>query len=133
VEIPVLEAMGGGTKPEEKKVGGPLKDEITIDDFAKTDLRLAKVLECSAVEKSDKLLKLTLDVGVLGTRTVVSGIAKHYKPEEMVGKTVVLVCNLKPAKLRGVLSEGMILCAGDDANLKIVMPESELPPGSEVR
>ena len=72
--------------------------------------------------------------GGRGTRTVASGIAKYYKPEEMVGRTVVLVCNLKPVKLRGVLSEGMILCAGDDeGNLNLVGPEGLLPDGSEVR
>jgi methionyl-tRNA synthetase len=131
-EIAALEEMNNPAAAI-KKVGGPLKDEVSIDEFAKMDLRLAKVLEACAVEKSDKLLKLTLDAGALGERTVVSGIAKHYRPEELVGKTVVLVCNLRPAKLRGVLSEGMILCAGDDENLKIVTPEAELPPGSEVR
>jgi methionyl-tRNA synthetase len=134
VELPVLAAMGGGAKQEAKKTGGPIKPEITIDEFARNDLRLAKVITAEAVEKSDKLLKLTVEVGALGTRTVVSGIAKYYKPEELVGKTVVLVCNLKPAKLRGVLSEGMILCACDDeGNLKIVSPEGPLPDGSEVR
>jgi len=132
VELEALAAMNA--RPGEKKTGGPLKPEIAIDEFAKTDLRLALVTEACAVEKSDKLLKLTLDAGVLGTRTVVSGIAKYYKPEELVGKSVVLVCNLKPAKLHGVLSEGMILCAGDEeGNLRIVVPEAVLPPGAEVR
>ncbi len=138
VEVEALRELAGRSAtpaaPEVKKVGGPQKEEITIDDFAKTDLRLAKVTACEPVEKSDKLLKLTVEVGALGSRTVVSGIAKYYKPEEMVGKTVVLVCNLKPVKLRGVMSEGMILCASDDeGNLKLVTPEAVLPDGSEVR
>ncbi len=85
---------------------------ITIDDFAKVDLRLAKVIAAEKVEKSDKLLKLRLKVGD-SERTVVSGIAKNFTAEEMVGKTVVVVANLKPAKLRGITSEGMILCAED--------------------
>ena len=133
-ELETLAELGKPAAPEVKKVGGPQKDEIGIEEFEKIDLRLAKVVACEAVPKSDKLLKLTLEVGALGTRTVASGIAKYYKPEEMVGRTVVLVCNLKPVKLRGVLSEGMILCAGDDeGNLKLVGPEGLLPDGSEVR
>ena len=136
VELGVLELMNPQVKikvPEEKDSSRPMKPEITIDDFAKVDLRLAKVIAAEAVEKSDKLLKLTLDVGALGIRTVASGIAKQYKPAEMVGKNVVLVCNLKPAKLRGMLSEGMILAASDDeGNLKVVEVDG-LPEGSEVR
>lgn len=94
----------------------------------------AKVLACERVPKADKLLKSTLDVGNGQTRTVVSGIAKAYTPEEMVGKTVILVANLKPAKLRGILSEGMILCASDEqGNLKLVTHEGDLPAGAEVR
>ncbi len=130
-ELEALTALSA--PPQAKKTGGPLKPEITIDDFAKVDLRLAKVVAAEPVEKSDKLLKLTLDVGALGTRTVASGIAKQYKAADMIGKTVVLVCNLKPAKLRGVLSEGMILAASDDeGNLKVVEVDG-LPDGSEVR
>jgi methionyl-tRNA synthetase len=132
VEIEALAALSA-TTPAQKKTGGPQKPEISIDDFAKVDLRLAKVVAAEPVEKSDKLLKLTLDVGALGTRTVASGIAQKYKPADLVGKTVVVVANLKPAKLRGVLSEGMILAAGDDeGNLKVVEVEG-LPDGSEVR
>lgn len=110
------------SKPEkQKKQEKPAKAEkaekaddgmITIEDFSKIDLRLAKVIAAEKVEKSDKLLKLTLKVGD-SERTVVSGIAKQFTPEEMVGKTVTIVANLKPAKLRGIMSEGMILCAED--------------------
>ena len=107
------------SKPEkQQKAQKPAKAEkhddgmITIDDFSKIDLRLAKVIAAEKVEKSDKLLKLTLKVGD-SERTVVSGIAKYFTPEEMVGKTVTVVANLKPAKLRGIMSEGMILCAED--------------------
>ena len=125
--------------PKAEKPAEPAKEEeapaeITIDDFAKVKLISAKVLACERVPKADKLLKSTLDVGNGQTRTVVSGIAKAYTPEEMVGKTVILVANLKPAKLRGILSEGMILCASDEqGNLKLVTHEGDLPAGAEVR
>jgi methionyl-tRNA synthetase len=113
---------------EAKKV-----EEISIDQFASVQLKTAKVLTAEKLEKSDKLLVMTLHDGER-ERTVVSGIAKHYTPEEMVGKTVVLVANLKPAKLRGVLSEGMILCAEDEnGNLSLVFPEKAFGAGCEVR
>lgn len=106
--------------------------EITIDDFFKTDLRVAKVLSCEKVEKSDKLLKLQLSLGN-ETRQVVSGIAKYYTSEELVGKKVVLVANLKPAKLRGVESQGMILCGECGDNVRLVEPDQSLPEGSKIR
>lgn len=109
------------------------KAEIDIEEFAKTQLTVGKVLAAEKVEKSDKLLKLTVEVGDK-TRTIVSGIAKFYTAEEMVNKKVVIVANLKPVKLKGILSEGMILCAEDkDGNLSIVSPEKEISSGSEVR
>lgn len=104
---------------------------ITIDDFFKTELKVAEVTACEKVEKADKLLKLQLRVGG-ETRTVVSGIAKSYTPEEMVGKRVVLVANLKPARLRGIESQGMILCASDGDKVVLVSPEKIVPSGSEV-
>lgn len=109
------------------------KSEITIDDFAKIQFRTALVTACEKVEKSKKLLKLSLKVGD-ETRTVASGIAEWYKPEELVGKNVVLVYNLKPAKLCGVESQGMILCAEKDGKLSIVSPEKgEISDGATVR
>jgi len=121
-------------KPEEKKEEtAPIKEEITFEDFAKLDLRAALVTSCEKVPKADKLLKLTLSLGS-ETRTVVSGIAKDYSPEEMVGKTVILVANLKPAKLRGIESQGMILCGeGPDGKLQLATLEKPLPAGSTVR
>lgn len=113
-----------------KEVEAP--SEITIDDFFKTDLRVAKVVACEKVEKSDKLLKLQLSLGE-ETRQVVSGIAKYYTPEELVGKKVVLVANLKPAKLRGVESQGMILCGECGDNVRLVEPDQSLPEGSKIR
>ena len=120
-------------KVEEAKEMTPIKEEITIDDFEKLDLRVVKVLECEPIKKANKLLKLRVDLGG-EVRQVVSGIAKHFKPEDLIGKNVVLVANLKPVKLRGELSQGMILAAStdDDSVLNLVSP-GELPTGSIVR
>jgi methionyl-tRNA synthetase len=112
------------------------KPEITIDEFGKVQLCVARVLEADKLEKSDKLLKLRLSLGKgEPERTVLSGIAQYYTPEEMIGKHVVLVKNLQPVKIRGVLSEGMILCASDkdDKVLKIVSPEAGAQDGDTVR
>ena len=106
--------------------------EITIDDFAKIELRAAKVVAAERVPKADKLLKLTLDVGA-EQRTVVSGIATAYAPEALVGKTVIYLANLKPAKLRGVLSQGMILAAGDAEVLGLSALDRDVPPGTPIR
>ena len=106
--------------------------EISIDDFGKVRMQVGVVIASEKVEKSDKLLKNTVRLGG-ETRTVVSGIAKFYTPEQMVGKRVIVVTNLKPAKLRGILSEGMILCAEDaDGNLCLVSPESDIADGSGI-
>lgn len=110
-----------------------LEPEITIDDFFKTELRAAKVKACEKVKKSKKLLKLQLDDG-MGGRQVVSGIAEHYEPDELIGKNVILVANLKPAKLCGEESMGMI-CAADmpDGRVKVVFLDDDIEPGSKVR
>ena len=105
--------------------------EISIDEFFKTELRVAVVKACEKVEKSHKLLKLTLDVGD-EERTVASGLAEYYTPEEMVGKKVILVYNLKPAKLCGVVSQGMVLCAEKDGKVVLISPEKDMPAGAEV-
>nr|WP_074042188.1 methionine--tRNA ligase [Desnuesiella massiliensis] len=112
----------------------PLKEEITIEDFEKMDLRVVKVLHCEAVKGAKKLLKLKVDLAG-EERQVISGIAQYYKPEDLIGKYVVLVANLKPVKLRGELSQGMILAASteDDSKLFTVSIPGELPTGSEVR
>lgn len=107
---------------------------ISFDDFMKVELRVGKIIACEKVVKSEKLLKSTVDMGGGETRTIVSGIAKCYQPEQMVGKEVVVVANLKPAKLCGVLSEGMLLCAdGADGEIILVSPEKETEAGAEVR
>ena len=108
--------------------------EIGIDEFEKIQLKVGKVIECQKVEKADKLLCSKVDLGEGKLRTIVSGIAKYYSPEEMVGKQVVVVANLKPVKLRGILSEGMLLCASDkEGNLSLVSPITTMPAGSEIR
>lgn len=126
------EAQLAKNKPEKREIA-PIKEEITIEDFEKIDLRVVKVLACEPIKKAKKLLKLTVDLNG-EERQVVSGISQYYKPEELVGKNVVLVANLKPVKLRGELSQGMILTAAtdDDSILKVVDP-GELPTGSVVR
>ena len=113
------EAQLAKNKPEKIEVT-PIKEEITIEDFEKIDLRVVKVLACEPIKKAKKLLKLTVDLNG-EERQVVSGISQYYKPEELVGKNVVLVANLKPVKLRGELSQGMILTAAtdDDSILKL--------------
>ena len=133
-ELAAQEAEKQEKKEEKKTEAKPAAQEmITIEDFAKVSLKTVKVLTCEKLEGSDKLLKMTLACGD-GERTVVSGIAKWYTPEEMVGKTVVLVANLKPAKLRGVVSEGMILCSEDqDGRLSLITPEQAMPAGAVVR
>ncbi len=111
----------------------PLAAEITIEDFAKTDLRVAKVTACEKVKKSKKLLRLELDDG-MGGRQVVSGIAPWYAPEDLIGKKILLVANLKPAKLCGVESNGMI-CAADlpNGDVRVIFPDEALPVGAKVR
>jgi methionyl-tRNA synthetase len=110
----------------------PLKSQITIDDFAKLDIRVGKVLAAEKMEKSNKLLKLTVDTGV-DQRTVLSGIAQHYSPEEMVGKQVTLIANLAPRKMMGIESQGMILMAEDvDGKLRLLQPNEVVTPGSTI-
>lgn len=110
----------------------PLKAQVTIDDFSKLDIRVGKVLAAEKMEKSDKLLKLTVDTGV-DQRTVLSGIAKHYTPEEMVGKQVTLIANLAPRKMMGIESQGMILMAEDsNGKLRLLQPNEVVNPGSTV-
>jgi len=107
-------------------------EAIEIADFEKIDLRAARVLTCERVPKTEKLLKLTLDLGA-EQRTVVSGIAGAYAPEALIGRTVVYLANLKPAKLRGVVSQGMILAAGDAEVLALTALDKDVPPGTKIR
>ncbi len=121
-----------GPKKEEKKAPEvPAKPEIEISDFAKCSFVVAEVLAAEEVKGSDKLLKLTVDAGD-GERTVVSGIRSSYSAADMVGKKVVLLKNLKPAKLRGVMSEGMLLCAEHEGKLSLLTVESDMPAGASI-
>ena len=111
----------------------PAKENCTFDDFMKMDIRTGTILEAEAVPKTKKLLKLKIDTGI-DKRTVVSGIAEYYKPEEIIGKQVSILVNLEPRELRGIMSQGMILMAEDaDGSLKFVSPEAKVKNGSEVR
>ena len=118
-------------KEEEKKPAFEEMPPIAIDDFAKVDLRVAKVVDCKPVKKAKKLLELTLDDGTGTPRTVASGIALYYKPEELIGHNVIVVANLKPATLCGVESRGMILAGGED-DVKVVFVDY-LEPGTKIR
>ncbi|MDM5329478.1 methionine--tRNA ligase [Neobacillus sp. CF12] len=130
--------MGGSTpvveeKKEEKVEEKPEEiDEIAIDDFMKIDLRVAEVIQAENIKKADKLLKLQLDLGY-EKRQVVSGIAQYYKPEELVGRKVICITNLKPVKLRGELSQGMILAGSKDGSLSLATVDQSLPNGSKVK
>jgi methionyl-tRNA synthetase len=111
----------------------PVRETVQIEDFARLDIRTGTVLECVKVPKADKLLQFRIDDG-LQTRTILSGVAQHYRPEEMTGKQVCFVANLAPRTLRGIVSEGMILYAEDaDGQLVAVSPERPVQPGSEVK
>ncbi|MDF2902831.1 MAG: methionyl-tRNA ligase [Bacillus sp. (in: firmicutes)] len=117
---------------EQPKAEIPESEEISIDDFMKVDLRVAEVLHAEAIPKADKLLKLQLDLGY-EQRQVVSGIAKFYKPEDLVGRKVICVTNLKPVKLRGELSQGMILAGSQEGMLSLATVDQTLPNGSRVK
>lgn len=131
----IREQMQGGAAPveEEKTVQeAPDVPEITIDDFMKIDLRVATVTACEPVPKTSKLLKLQVDLGY-EQRQVVSGIAEHYKPDELIGKKVIVVANLKPVKLRGELSQGMILAGSKDGYLTLAEVDAKLENGAQVK
>jgi methionyl-tRNA synthetase len=120
------------TTPDQQPATSNLKPVIQFDDFAKIDLKVGTILSAEKVEKADKLLKLSVDLG-FETRTIVSGIALHFNPEEIIGKQVVVVANLAPRKMRGIESNGMILMAEDAAGkLHFVHPEAVINPGAGV-
>lgn len=140
VKIPVGQKLNKGKilfprverKEKEEKEEITSEPKITIDEFKKIDLRVAKVLSARRVENSDKLLLLEIDLGD-EKRQIVAGIAEHYKPEDMVGKEIIVVYNLQPAKIRGYESQGMLLAAKDSkGRLAILTPEKEVDPGSKV-
>ena len=116
---------------EKKAPAENVVDLISIDDFFKTQLKTAKILEAEKIEGADKLLKLKIEVGS-EIRPLVAGIALYYKPEELIGKTIVIVANLKPAKIRGVESCGMLLAAKNGDTLKLVTTDGEMPSGVSI-
>lgn len=124
--------LQGGAAVAEKEQVEPVDNRISIDEFARIELRVARVIEAEKIEGSDKLLKLIVKIGE-ESRQIVAGIAQHYRPDEMVGKEIVVVANLKPAKLRGILSEGMLLAASNDSQLTLVGPEKTIGSGARVR
>ena len=130
-----LEKLQATKKANEiaEAVAAPVKENIEFDDFGKMDIRVGTVIEAEKVAKTKKLLKLLVDTGI-DKRTVVSGIAEYYKPEDLIGKQVSILVNLAPKKLRGIESQGMILCAENaDGSHSIVAPDSKVKPGSEIR
>ena len=130
--FPRLEPVEMKTEPETGKApaAAPVKPQIDLSTFQQVDLRIGTVMSAEKIAKSDKLLKLVIDVGE--PRQVVAGIAQHYEPGDLIGKQVIVVANLKPAKLMGVESHGMVLAAKSDGRLFLISPEKEVIPGSAV-
>ena len=119
-------------KEDEAVIDIEPKEEITYEDFSKMQFQVGEIISCEAVKKSKKLLCSQVKIGSQ-VKQIVSGIKAHYTPEEMVGKKVMVLVNLKPAKLAGVLSEGMLLCAEDaEGNLALMTPEKNMPAGAEI-
>ena len=119
-------------KEEEAVIDIEPKDEITFEQFGAMQFQVGEIIACEAVKKSKKLLCSQVKVGSQ-VKQIVSGIKAHYTPEEMVGKKVMVLVNLKPAKLAGVLSEGMLLCAEDEnGELSLMVPEKKMPSGAEI-
>ena len=111
----------------------PASTEITIDDFLRVDLRVGTIRKAEPHPNADRLVVLSVDLGEETERQLVAGIRAHYEPESLVGKQIVVVANLKPAKLRGVESRGMILAASDDSGVHVLSPDAATAPGSRVK
>ena len=132
--IPIYQKREGtqAEKPAEPVIDIEPKAEITFEEFGKMQFQVGEIIECKAVEKSKKLLCSQVRIGSQ-VKQIVSGIRKDYSPEEMVGKKVMVLVNLKPAKLAGVVSEGMLLCAEDEnGELALMVPEKKMPSGAEI-
>ena len=129
---PPVEEAKEESAEEEAVIDIEAKPEITFDDFEKMQFQVGEIIACEEVKKSRKLLCSQVRIGSQ-VKQIVSGIKSHYSAEEMVGKKVMVLVNLKPAKLAGILSEGMLLCAEDaDGNLALMTPEKEMPAGAEI-
>jgi methionyl-tRNA synthetase len=131
--FPRIETAAAESAPEAvaAPAAGDTKPEIGIDDFRKIDLRVATVLHAELLPKAKKLLKLEIDMGE--RRTIVAGIAEHYTPEALIGRQVIVVANLKPAKLMGALSQGMLLAAGESSGPVLILPDKPVTPGTALR
>jgi methionyl-tRNA synthetase len=105
---------------------------ISIEEFQKIELRVAKILECTPIDGSEKLLKFKLSLGN-EERQILSGIAKYYKPEDLIGKEIVIIANLEPRNIMGEVSQGMILAGSDENSLSVLFTDKELAPGSSIR
>ena len=139
-ERSVLERLGVDVAPAKKKKAPAMEetergkdDFIEFDDFAKIDLRVALVKEAEKVEKSKKLLRLIVDAGEAEPRQILAGIAEHYAPEDLIGRRVVIVANLRPRKLMGLESQGMVLAASDDDGLSVLGVDRDVDPGSSAK
>jgi methionyl-tRNA synthetase len=129
--FPRIETAAAPETDSPAKAAVAIKPEIGLDDFRKIDLRVATIVNAAAVPKAKKLLKLDIDMGE--RRSIVAGIAEHYAPESLIGRQVIVVANLKPAKLMGILSQGMLLAAGEDAGPVLIMPDQPVTPGAALR
>ncbi len=105
---------------------------ITIDDFKKAELKVGRVLSAEAIEGSEKLLKLSVDLGEAAPRQILSGIAKYYQPADLVGKQITIIANLEPRMMMGLESQGMVLAAGDGQSISLLMPDKDIAAGSSV-
>jgi len=129
---PAPESAPKAAAPAPEKGLSPAKENMVFDDFMKVDLRVALVTLAERVPKSDKLLRLEVDLGHLGKRQILAGIGKHYAPEDVLGKRIVVIANLPPRKMMGLESQGMVLAAGDGSALSILNPQKDVAPGSAI-
>lgn len=106
---------------------------ITIDDFAKIELKVGRVVSAEPIEGSEKLLKLQIDLGEEQPRQILSGIAKYYQPQDLVGKQITIIANLEPRMMMGLESQGMVLAAGDGETVSLLMPDKDMPVGSKIK
>ncbi|MGE0461241.1 MAG: methionine--tRNA ligase subunit beta, partial [Vicinamibacterales bacterium] len=126
-------ASAASAAPTPSASAAAAPEQITIDDFMKVQLKVAKILEASNVPKSKKLVQLKVDVGEAEPRTILAGIAESYQPEQLVGRTIVVVANLKPAKLMGIESNGMVLAASPEGGGALLLNAEPAVPGTRVR
>ena len=123
---------GHGPSKTRLNTDAPVDNTITIDDFIKVELRVAEVLSAERVPKSDKLLNVRVSLGE-EERTVLAGMAEYYEPEALVGRKVIMVANLAPRKMRGLVSQGMLLAAEADGKVSLLQPDQDLPAGATIR